>query len=112
MAKSRHIGRPTFVARFFASHSSAQARMRSRDARGSDGGGADVSTAGVGARCCGAATDGRAAFGEVLGAADSLASSGFFAVGVCGGRRRGGAGFGVSLMRGALVFCGTVFFGA
>ncbi len=55
VAKSRHIGKPAVAARFFFSHSSAQARMRSRDARGSMGGGTEVSTGGSGASfCCGA----------------------------------------------------------
>jgi len=55
VAKSRHIGKPAVAARFFFSHSSAQARMRSRDARGSMGGGTEVSTGGSGANfCCGA----------------------------------------------------------
>jgi hypothetical protein len=42
------MGRAVFVARFIFSHSSAQARILSLDARGNSGGGVDVSTGGSG----------------------------------------------------------------
>jgi hypothetical protein len=53
VAKSRQIGRPTIDFRFIAFHSSAQACMRSRDARGSIGGGTDVSSGGSGGSALG-----------------------------------------------------------
>lgn len=68
VANSRHIGNPPLAAIFIFPHSSAQARIRSLDALGSDGGGMEVSTGGTGfsgagdagggaaidgARCCG-----------------------------------------------------------
>lgn len=46
VAKLRHNGKAARDARLCFSHSSAQARMRSREARGSMGGGVDVSTGG------------------------------------------------------------------
>jgi hypothetical protein len=55
VAKSRQIGSPTIDFRFIAFHSSAQACMRSRDARGSRGGGTDVSSGGSGGSALGAA---------------------------------------------------------
>jgi hypothetical protein len=39
VAKSRQIGKPLFDSRFILSHSSAQARIFARGARGSEGGG-------------------------------------------------------------------------
>lgn len=68
VAKSRHIGMPALAARFLFSHSSAQARMRSRDARGSVGGGDDVSTGGSGASFVWAGGATGAALGAACGA--------------------------------------------
>ncbi len=48
MAKARHVSSPTFVRRFKSSHSSAQARILFRPARGNMGGGFVVSTGGKG----------------------------------------------------------------
>jgi hypothetical protein len=48
------MGRWTFAPRFIFSHSSAQARIFSREARGSVGGGVEVSSGGCGARASGA----------------------------------------------------------
>lgn len=51
VAKFRHIGGSAAVADFLIlSHSSAQARIRSLDARGSDGGGTETSTGGSGGK--------------------------------------------------------------
>lgn len=87
MAKSRHIGRPPLDSRFILTHSSAQARIFSRDARGSEGGGCDVST---GEDACGG-TGATAAGG---GAAGARAGAPAGCWGDAG--RRGGVGFSCS----------------
>lgn len=86
-------------ARFFLSHSSAQARIFSRDARGNDGGGFVVSTGGAGGRVCG---EGVAIGGGVRG--DWL---------VAGGGRiaAGGLGAGFAATGDFASFGGVVFGG-
>lgn len=89
VAKSRHSGSPDFVVSFIFPHSSAQARIFSREARGSDGGGTDVSTgASVGAGAgvpasgraggFGAGADGFTAFVVADGFAAVRAGAGLF----------------------------------
>lgn len=77
-ANSRHIAAPVRPSCFVLLHSSAQTRMRSRDARGSDGGGTEVSRGGSSGTACGAA--GTALIGVCAGGD----------CGNCG--RRGGSG--------------------
>lgn len=83
LANSRQVVRPTIDFRFIAFHSSAQACMRSRDARGSSGGGTDVSSGGSGGRALGGAGAGALRDG---GAGVGIGARGFTAVvpGDCG----------------------------
>lgn len=108
VAKSRHIGRFAFEARFIFSHASAQERMRSREARGNDGGGEEVSTGGSGASlvCVGGVGSTGAALGAGCCAGAFAGTFCFVAVGA------GAAGFTPVLELGfcsASSFCGFVF---
>jgi hypothetical protein len=92
VAKARQVSSPTFVRRFKSSHSSAQARIFARLARGSDGGGFVVSTGASGGSLVGLSTlgGGSAAGGLTggFGAADCLgvgfAGAGFVVFGLVG----------------------------
>lgn len=118
VAKTRQVSSPTFVRRFKASHSSAQARILSRLARGNIGGGFVVSTGGsggslvalssVGASCgggvCGVVVGAGAAVAGGFTGADCFAggfdADGFFAFAAVAAAARG-AGAAVCAVAGA-----------
>lgn len=80
VAKSRHIGRFAFALRFNFPHSSAQARMLSREARGNVGGGVEASIGGSGGSpvCAGGAG---AAFGAACWMGAFAGAAGLFVTG-------------------------------
>lgn len=114
VAKSRQLGRPTIDFLFIAFHSSAQACMRSRGARGSSGGGTDVSSGGNGGGArgwAGAAGGGAlAGGGAVVGAGARGLTAGDAGVSVdgCAGFRASGLPRGVFEVTGALPVSGVL----
>lgn len=80
MAKARQVSSPTLVRRFSSSHSSAQARILSRLARGSDGGGFDVSAGASGGSLDAASGPGAGVVGGGFVTGAGAAAFGFVAV--------------------------------
>jgi hypothetical protein len=86
VAKARQVSSPTFVRRFKSSHSSAQARILARLARGSDGGGFVVSRGASGGSLVGLSTlgAGSAAGGFGVGLTGGFGAADCLAVGFAG----------------------------
>lgn len=109
VAKMRQVSSPTLVRRFRSSHSSAQARILSRLARGSEGGGFDVSTGasggslGTGSTLGAGATEGGFGAGAFVVGAGDVVEFGFAAAAGVAPGFAGAAGF-VGAGFAALVF--------